>query len=353
MIRESPHRGLGGFSMERTFKLLFLILFFGIWLALPVFSVDFNDDKSMTFVKGITLVNLTSIVLFFINTEVLMPRIFQRYGVSSYVVSLILLIVVFTIIQYSMKEWLLPFRKSGQEFNLGRFVAFNVFPVIMIAAISAVYGFINYYSSQSKIQQEEKQERLQSELSFLRSQISPHFIFNVLNSIVYLIRTKSNNAETVTIQLSELMRYMLYETDNQQVPLEKEVLYLENYIELQRVRFEDDVQINFKVEGKIDALMIEPMLLIPFVENAFKHGVGLIQNPVIDVFVSCQNNTMKSNIKNKIAPESVENKDGSSGIGLKNVKRRLELLYPNQHQFSASERGDWFEVELLLNLKEG
>lgn len=338
--------------MERTFRLLFLILFFGIWLALPVFSIDFNDERSIAFVRGITLVNLTSIILFFVNTEVLMPRILPKYGVSSYVISLIVLIIVFVIIQHFMKEWLLPPRRGDRGmFNLGRFLGFTVFPVIMIAAISAVFGFINYLSLQNKIQQEEKQERLQSELSFLRSQISPHFIFNVLNSIVYLIRTKSNNAESVTIQLSELMRYMLYESDNQQVTLDREIMYLENYIELQRVRFEDDVQINFKVEGKTDALMIEPMLLIPFVENAFKHGVGLIQEPVIDVFISCQNNDFICKIKNKIAPESIENKDGSSGIGLKNVKRRLELLYPNQHQFSSERVGEWFVVELDLKLK--
>jgi two-component system, LytTR family, sensor kinase len=337
---------------ERPFQLLFLILFFGIWLALPIFSIDFNDERSISFVKGITIVNLTSIVLFFVNTAVLMPRILPKHGVSSYVISLIVLIIVFVIIQYFMKDWLLPFRKGDKgTFNLGKFLVFTVFPVIMIAAISAVYGFINFLSVQSKIQQEEKQERLQSELSFLRSQISPHFIFNVLNSIVYLIRTKSNNAESVTIQLSELMRYMLYESDNQQVSLDKEILYLENYIELQRVRFEDDVLINFKVEGKIDTSMIEPMLLIPFVENAFKHGVGLIQEPVIDVFISCQNNNLNCTIKNKIAPESIENKDGSSGIGLKNVKRRLELLYPNQHRLSSGKFGDWFVVNLDLKLK--
>ncbi len=339
-------------SSERHFKLLFLILFFGIWLSLPFLGADFNDERSLKIAQTLSIVNLTGIVLFFINTEVLMPRILRKFGVSNYVLSLLGLIIIFTIIQYSLKEWLFPFRHDRREFNLGRFIGFNIFPVIMIATISAVYGFINYLSAQNKIQQEEKQERLQSELSFLRSQISPHFIFNVLNSIVYLIRTKSPNAEGVTIQLSELMRYMLYESDNQQVTLEKELLYLENYIELQRVRFEEDVQINLKIEGQADSQLIEPMLLIPFVENAFKHGVGMIQQPVIDIFIRSNQNDFSCIIKNKIAPESIENKDGSSGIGLKNVKRRLELLYPNAHDFSANAIGEWFEVKLDLKLKE-
>jgi LytS/YehU family sensor histidine kinase len=185
----------------------------------------------------------------------------------------------------------------------------------------------------------------------LRSQISPHFIFNVLNGIVYLIRSKSEQAERVTIQLSELMSYMLYESDGEQVTLEKELKYLENYIQLQRLRFEDDVQIDFEVNGQISTQMIEPMLLIPFVENAFKHGVGMIESPLIDIKVICDEKSLVYRVKNKIAPETPEHKDRSSGIGLKNVRRRLELLYPDTHEFSVQQMEGWFEIALKLKLK--
>ena len=192
---------------------------------------------------------------------------------------------------------------------------------------------------------------MRSELSFLRSQISPHFIFNILNSIVYLIRTKADKkAEDVTIRLSSLMRYMLYDSDQSMVPLDREVDYVQNYIDLQRMRFEDDVQIEFTVSGTIDGSMIEPMLLIPFVENAFKHGVGFVKNPYIKVQLSFQNGSLAFNVENKIGKLLEDQKDESSGIGLKNVTRRLELLYPDMHQIDVIQDDTIFKVYVNMVL---
>jgi LytS/YehU family sensor histidine kinase len=198
------------------------------------------------------------------------------------------------------------------------------------------------------LRQEEQQERLKSELSFLRSQISPHFIFNILNSIVYLIRSKSDQAESVTLQLSALMRYMLYESANAQIPLEKEIGYLKNYIELQKIRFEEDVEIRLNIEGQAAAHVIEPMLMIPFVENAFKHGVGLVHSPVIDILVNMTEKQLSFVVRNKITPEGSADKDDNSGIGLQNVRRRLELLYPDAHELKTGENEGWFEAHLSI-----
>lgn len=339
-------------SSQRIFKISFLLLFFGIWLGLPFFNADFNDEKSVRFLKAIFPLNLTSVFLFFINSELLMPRILPKYGIKQYMTSLVVLVIGFIILQSFMRDWLLhPHGSQAKPFNFSRFAFFSVFPVIMIAAISTVYGFINYLSKEEKNKQYEKEERLNSELSFLRSQISPHFIFNVLNSIVYLIRSKSDSAESVTIKLSELMRYMLYESESEQVPLDKELNYLTNYIELQKVRFDEDVEINLKLEGNRSSQLIEPMLLIPFVENAFKHGVGMIENPTIDIYSLSGNDEFFFEVKNKIAPESSEDKDSSSGIGLKNVKRRLELLYPNRHSLDIIKENGWFTVRLKIKFK--
>lgn len=339
-------------SSQRLFKISFLLLFFGIWLGLPFFNADFNDEKSVRFLKAIFPLNLTSVFLFFINSELLMPRILPKYGIKQYMTSLVVLVIGFIILQSFMRDWLLhPHGSQAKPFNFSRFAFFSVFPVVMIAAISTVYGFINYLSKEEKNKQYEKEERLNSELSFLRSQISPHFIFNVLNSIVYLIRSKSDSAESVTIKLSELMRYMLYESESEQVPLDKELNYLTNYIELQKVRFDEDVEINLKLEGNRSSQLIEPMLLIPFVENAFKHGVGMIENPTIDIYSLSGNDEIFFEVKNKIAPESSEDKDSSSGIGLKNVKRRLELLYPDRHLLDIIKKDGWFTVRLKIKFK--
>lgn len=339
-------------SSQRLFKISFLLLFFGIWLGLPFFNADFNDEKSVRFLKAIFPLNLTSVILFFINSELLMPRILPKYGIKQYMTYLVLMVIGFIILQSFMRDWLLhPHGSQPKPFNFSRFAFFSVFPVIMIAAISTVYGFINYLSKEEKNKQYEKEERLNSELSFLRSQISPHFIFNVLNSIVYLIRSKSDSAESVTIKLSELMRYMLYESESDQVPLDKELNYLTNYIELQKVRFDEDVAINLKLEGNRSSQLIEPMLLIPFVENAFKHGVGMILDPTIDIYSLSGNDEILFEVKNKIAPESSEDKDSSSGIGLKNVKRRLELLYPDRHSLDIIKKDGWFTVRLKIKFK--
>lgn len=338
-------------TSDTLFRWLFLLLFWGIWLFSPFLDRDLETERGRFFLNVIFPISLTNVPLFFINTEVLIPRVLLKKGSGYYIFSLVVLIVVFFVLQTNMREWL-----SGRhpEALIGRRGVLNVFtllPVMFATAVSTGYGLIRLMSRQDKIRQAEKEERLQSELAFLRSQISPHFIFNVLNGIVYLIRAKSEQAEKVTIQLSELMRYMLYDSDGEQVALEKELKYLGNYIQLQRIRFEDDVRIDFEVNGLVNTQTIEPMLLIPFVENAFKHGVGMIPDPVIAIRVECDGKVLRYSVKNKIGFETDEQKDKSSGIGLKNVKRRLELLYPNAHEFVVKSDDGWFEIELRLELK--
>jgi LytS/YehU family sensor histidine kinase len=218
--------------------------------------------------------------------------------------------------------------------------------------MSTLYGFVIFMTGQSKKNQEEQAERLKSELSFLRSQISPHFIFNVLNSIVYLIRTKSKEAESVTLELSNLIRYMLYESENKQVLVEKEIGYLENYVKLQNVRFGEDVKIDLKLEGNPGSMMIEPMLLIPFVENAFKHGVGFVTDPKIEIVIKAkEGEKFEFSVKNLMSNERSETKDPNSGIGIKNVSRRIDLLYPEAHKLLMKQENGFFEVYLELDLK--
>jgi LytS/YehU family sensor histidine kinase len=270
-----------------------------------------------------------------------------RKGVSAYFWSLILSVVVFGVFHYIILNTVNDY--------LGVVTAKGVKPVkgiialILVAAISTGYGLLNYIVRQEKTREEKQKERLQSELSFLRSQISPHFIFNVLNSIVYLIRSKSNLAETVTLKLSELLRYMLYDSQNLHISLEKELSYVENYIGLQRIRFEEDVDIQFTVTGEPSSQLIEPMLLIPFVENAFKHGIGVVMQPEIIVDAKVTETTLRFEVKNKISPDMTGDKDNSSGIGLKNIQRRLELLYPHQHKLVIRQDDGWFYVTLMLN----
>ncbi len=331
-------------SSDRLTRWLFVLTFFGIWFAVPFIS--FNEDNSwrQQFFLKILPASLTNIPLFFLNTEWLAPRLLRKRGIAAYLLSLLGLALFFIVLQGFMKNWLLAPDCKGVVFHSYR----AMFPVLFVTAVSTGYAMVMYMLEGEKIAREERQERMQSELSFLRSQISPHFIFNILNSIVYLIRSKSPLAEPVTIKLSELMRYMLYESNDTQIPLEKEVSYLENYVELQKIRFEEDVEIRLNIEGKIAGQLIEPMLMIPFVENAFKHGVGLVAQPLIDIDLKFNEKEMTFKVRNKITPDGQADKDNSSGIGLQNVRRRQELLYPDSHRLKLSRSDEWFEAEMWL-----
>lgn len=327
-------------------KIIFHISLWGIWLYLTLSNVNDADFYNRA-VLITSLILFTHLPLFIFNTEWLIPNILQKKGVNYYFWTLILAIFVFSFfhsfIFQTVNDLLGVQLKKGYNSYKG------MIAITLVAAISTGYGLLSYVADQDKIQQEKQKERLKSELSFLRSQISPHFIFNILNSIVYLIRSKSDLAESVTLKLSDLMRYMLYESENNQIPLEKEILYVENYIELQKVRFEDDVEIRYKLDGNNHGQIIEPMLLIPFVENAFKHGVGMVLEPTIDIDFKITEKDLYFAVRNKISNEMAEDKDDSSGIGLKNVQRRLELLYPDSHQLEIRKENGWFIVTLRLS----
>jgi hypothetical protein len=326
---------------------LFHFILWSIWLYLPLSSVP-DEELQDRFTLLCSMILTTHIPLFILNTHWLFPKFFRQKGSTTYFGILVLCIICFSFLHFTIKDWLLAHqltlipRKTYNPF-------WNIVPLVFVSAISTGYALLDYISKEEQIQQEKQQERLQSELSFLRSQISPHFIFNVLNSIVYLIRSKSDLAETITIKLSELMRYMLYESGHAQISLQQEVTYLMNYIDLQKIRFEEDVKINVEITGDTSTQIIEPMLMIPFVENAFKHGVGMVQNPEIEVKIHVSPADLTFLVRNKITAEPASQKDQNAGIGQANVRRRLELLYPDAHQLTikTTENG-WYEVNLTL-----
>ena len=175
-------------------------------------------------------------------------------------------------------------------------------------------------------------------------------MFNVLNNMVALARKKSDDLEPSLITLSSLLRYMLYETDEDKVPVEKEVEYLRNYIDLQKQRFGKNIQVNTDFNDVQKGHSIEPMLLIPFVENAFKHGTGLIENAAIEIKLQLHNKRLQFTVRNRYNEQAMETQDKTSGIGLNNVKRRLNLLYDKDHLLEIEKKDGWFTVLLKLNL---
>ena len=242
-----------------------------------------------------------------------------------------------------------PFRPGGREGNQYWFLLSPMVAVLL----SVCYRIIIDNRSKQQLLKERETQHLKSELTFLRSQISPHFMFNVLNNLVALARKKSDSLEPAIVSLSQLMRYMLYESDDSRVTLGKEVEYIKSFISLQMLRFRDTVKTNVEVQGDIDFFTIEPMLMIPFVENAFKHGTGMLDVAQIDIRLSVNEATrlMHFSVTNDVGPGD-DSKDGSSGIGIANVRRRLAILYPDKHELSISNTPDKFTVDLSIHLAE-
>jgi LytS/YehU family sensor histidine kinase len=226
----------------------------------------------------------------------------------------------------------------------------NMLTYLSITGISISYRIIIDNAQQEKIRKEKENENLKTELSFLRSQVSPHFIFNILNNMASMARKKSDMLEPSIIELSNLMRYMLYESEGSKVLLTREVDYLNSYMALQLLRFGDDVTIVFNIPDNINAYYIEPMILVPFVENAFKHGIGMLTDPVIAIDLQIDgDHWLNFTVTNKVAPVN-DSKDKSSGIGLANVKRRLDLLYGNNHDLQITNDGTTFTCTLKIKL---
>lgn len=227
---------------------------------------------------------------------------------------------------------------------------FSLLPLCAITAAAFAYRYLSDSFRQMSNRQSITNETLVSELAFLRSQISPHFIFNVINNVVALSRVDPPAVEPTLMELSQLLRYMLYVTDEVQVTMKQKAEYLGSYIRLQRMRFGDEVKVELLIEIKAPEKSLEPMLLVPFVENAFKHGTGDIDNPEIGIALISDDKMLYFRVSNKFNPAEIH-KDDSHGIGLNNVKRRLALLYPGMHQLSIRQDENYYTVNLQIQFK--
>lgn len=236
-------------------------------------------------------------------------------------------------------------------------VSENVFRLFQVALLSngtivGILGgakFIVERIKADKIASKLEQERLESELQYLKAQVNPHFLFNAINSIYFLIQKDPGRGAETLIRLSDLLRFQLYDCAEEQIAIEKEIEYLNNFIALEKIRKGDKVKVDFQTEGNLSGFRIAPFLLIPFLENAFKHVsnfshrenyIGIRLEYHSGAFVAQFTNTTDDN-KRVMAP---------GGIGLKNVKRRLELIYPDRHELQIAKGSDNYSVTLTLKL---
>lgn len=332
---------------ERTgLSILYHVLFWSLIWSVPFLLLPMIEPWESHY-ADISLSRLAYIPLmtgsFYFNLFVLYPRYMARKYVMRYVLYALLTAlavgVVYCAIFYKQIDGPVVIH-----------ILLKSAMALMLICCSSFYKVIVDKVAEQRLQRRRETENLRSELSFLRSQISPHFMFNVLNTMVSLIRQKSDKLEPVVIKLSNLMRYMLYESDEESVSLKTELSYLQSYIDLQMQRFGDYMQLTLEIPADVPDRYIEPMLLIPLVENAFKHGCHVIYNPEIHLRFEISQQSLTMHVHNRFLPAASRSKD--SGIGLANLRRRLDLLYPDRHTLNIVTRDDWFKVTFKLQFKE-
>lgn len=318
----------------------------------PRHEVDFQFSEAM--IWRFICIDAYLVIFYYSNTLFLIPRLLTKRKWFWYSIIIIALLFLFLfihrlfddIIRSEMPEKIrLKMLRRGHSFwypFTGNTAVF--FLVFTVSTCSRVIQ--EWLGIESKTKEIEN-EKLATELSFLKSQINPHFLFNTLNNIYSLALVKSEATADAVFKLSSIMRYVLSETKHDSVALDKEILFIKHYIELQKVRLTDKVTIDFVIEGKTEGKQIAPLILIPFVENAFKYGVSTKETSKLLFEIKVKENDIYFTSKNNIVSHDKGN-DDNTGIGLKNTKRRLELVYGQKHKLSVTEENSQFIVNLIL-----
>lgn len=330
----------------RYFGLILHVIVWSIVLLFPYFTSSAETGYKIGPLPGLyfTLSGVIHMIIFYTHNFYLYPKLLNRRYWWLY----ILMAISIILISRGLKFYILARWFPNDIPNARTHV---LFPSVMVFVVSILYSITVEKIRIEKAQKENEALQLGMELKFLRSQVSPHFLFNILTNLVFLARKKSDKLEESLLMLSGLMRYMLYDA-GKKILLQQEVEYLESYVALQKLRFGRDINVVFDVElsGEGKSFNIEPMLLIPFVENAFKHGTDYADRSFININLTEMKGMLFFRVRNRFRHEANTTNDETSGIGLNNVQSRLTLLYPDSHNLQIHTDNDVFDVNLTLKL---
>lgn len=327
------------------------------WVAFVLFFAFAWGTHDDNYIKtlSVELINLPiKIALVYPVIYLLFPRFLFKGKIWSFIILFLLLILVASILQrindnLIIVDTFFPDWTKEPTLNIVQLVrgAVNISSVL---AIPMTVKIMEYLSNVQQHEQTLAKDKLEAELVFLKNQVQPHFLFNTLNSLYSLILKKSDQSLEVLLKLSELLRYMLYETNVAQVELRKEIDSLKSYIELEKIRYGSRVDISINIWGETSGYTIAPMLIIPFLENSFKHSTrGFNGQAWITLELGCKDGNMILKAENSIPKDKTES-PAASGIGLNNVRRRLNLLYPDQYDLKIEASEDSYLVVLKLKL---
>ncbi len=309
-----------------------------------------NTYENVMYVQALELpVKILSV---YITLYWLLPILLKHKKSLLFGISIVLLILVSTLIQLQMIRLMASLGiydiRVEEVFTFRRFMSAQWHIISIVFITAAIKILKNAY----QVQQDHQalvQDKLETELKLLKAQINPHFLFNTLNSLYALSLQKSELTSAMLLKLSDLMHYMLYDAASRRVALTKELEYLESYIALEKIRYGDELNILFEIDGNLAGINIPPMLFIPLVENSFKHGPGSSKEEgFIRVQLSVNQSVIELKVENSLINSYRES--SSEGFGLKNLKRRLELLYKDRYDLSLTRESNLFRAKLQLKI---
>ncbi|WP_372752770.1 sensor histidine kinase [Labilibaculum sp.] len=341
-----------------AYHILFWVLAFTFWLFTMFVASNFKNILRVEPVLMTLVFNLCFAAAVYFNLLVLIPRFFKKQKFFLYVFSLIGIISLSAFFIDFLLVYPLSRFVQGEQFfgDLTFVVWFNfAFFTFIYVGVTSFLSLMREWFILQKISFQLKdieREKLEAELKALKAQINPHFLFNTLNNIYSLTLDKSDKAPSLVLKLSDLMRYILYDCNDRYVLLEKELEFIQNYIDLQKIRLDDSVPVQIGVKGDPARRKIAPLLFEPLIENAFKHGAyGKNNDGFVNILFNFENtNEIELSIENRLASDWNKENEKNGGIGIKNVIRRLELLYPEKHRLVIKEDNKLFKVTLQIDL---
>lgn len=327
-----------------------------VLLGLPFFFTG-REAEAWTvesFLRHI-IVPCSFMLVFYVNYFLLVRSFLFARQPGRFLLSNLLLIVVAMLAVHLLMQLLPPPLHAGppREREWKDIVMFffgNTCLYALVAGLSVAIRMTGSWYETESLRKELEKSRAEAELKNLKSQLNPHFLFNTLNNIYSLIAFSPERAQDAVHDLSRLLRYVLYESSQPLVPLEKELDFLRNYIELMRIRLPQSVALETDIRVAEPGREIAPLLFISLVENAFKHGVSSSAPSFIHIAISQQGNLLTCSIRNSFFPKETKRDHSGSGIGLVNLRKRLELLYPDRFVFRQDRDGDCFDTLLTITL---
>lgn len=328
-----------------------------LWLFVLIFLMLYQGLEAGFFfvlINNLIIVSFYVVIVYF-NMYYLIPEYLIKNKLLTYGFLLVISCLVITPLREIFLYFLYEYvgNKKAQDILLAN-LSFHFLLIFLVVSVSTLVKIVSDWIRHSRERQELQTRTMQSELRFLKSQINPHFLFNTLNNLYALTLKKDDKAPEIVIKLSEMMRYMLYECNEKRVPLQKEINYIRNYLDLEALRQGKNVRIDFEVNGKVTDQQIAPLMFIPFLENSFKHGLNhSITEGFVKIVMNVDDQEVNFNIENSKADRLILPTRGKSGgIGLVNVRRRLDLLYPEQYDLTVEDAPNTYAANLLLTLDE-